>query len=216
MCANIANIGYNGYMNTKLTSTTGTTSRVYFGGSRSFAGRSSIAAVVNAALRSNCLVSVGCAVGADALVCGCVVGAGSARRLSVFAVGGLSGAGFWSGSAVSVVSAAARAGAQVSWWAGGGEALPLRARLVRRSQAGLVGASVACFFLASPESAGSLRVASLAAAAGVPVFAFCGSRPAALVGLLGAWVPGSFAGLSAAGGLPCWAWSPAVAQPALF
>jgi hypothetical protein len=202
-------------MNTNLPPSSGST-RIYFGGSRTFETRSSVAPVVTAVLRSGSSVSVGCATGADALVVGCVVGSGQTRRLSVAAAFGPGGVGAWSCSAVAVVATAARAGAQVSWWAGGPVAVPLRARLLRRSLAGLVGAFAACFFLAAPSSPGSLRVAAAAAGSGLPVFAFCVSSPVPLAGLVGAWVRSSFFGLSAAGGLPCWAWSPAAQQPALF
>jgi hypothetical protein len=86
----------------------------------------------------------------------------------------------------------------VAWWAGGGPALPLRARLVRRSAA-LVGAAAGgprpgsglVAFFALPDSPGSLRSCRAALAAGLPVVAFpCGFPPSALPLLsVGAWSP---------------------------
>ena len=174
-----------------------------FGGACLF-GRSFVRA------RRAAAVSVGCAAGADALALSAAVAAGaSGRSLRVFAVGASSGAGFWSGSALSGVRLAAAAGASVAWLAGGSLSVPLRARLLRRSLAALRGCSAAVFFLASPSSPGSLRVASAAAAAGLPVFVFCcgfAGFPASLAGCSGSWVSGSFAGF------PCLVWAPAAAQ----
>jgi hypothetical protein len=105
----------------------------------------------------------------------------------------------------------------VRWSAGGPVsgplALPLKARLFRRSQAALTGCSASVFFLASPGSSGSLAVAAFAARAGQPVFAFsCGfsGPPAALRGQAGSWQPGQFAGQA------CWSWRPAAVQARLF
>lgn len=188
---------------------------VLFGGSRSLSGafaalvRSVVAAVVSAGGS----LSVGCAAGADQAVVSSALSLGAAARVRLFCVGSSSGAGFWSGSApFSLLRSAAAAGASVAWSAGGGAAVPFRARLLRRSLAALAGCSSAVFFLASPSSPGSLRVAAAAVAAGVPVFAFsCGfaGAPAPLAGVAGAWVPGSFSGF------PCWSWS-APAQLSLF
>lgn len=93
-------------------------------------------------------------------------------------------------------------------------AVPLRGRLFQRSAAcvrSVAPAGACVFFLASPSSPGSLRVAAFAASLGLPVFAFaCGfaGAPLALSGVAGSWVAGSFAGL------PCWSWS--AGQPRLF
>lgn len=195
---------------------------VAFGGSRSlgFGAAPLVASVVGAVLAAGASVSVGCAVGADAVAIGAVLAAGCASRLSVFAAfaAPLPGAGFargaWSGSAVGSVLAAVRAGARVSFLAGGGLAVPLRARLLSRSVAcvrSVAPAGACVFFLASPSSPGSLRVAAFAAGLGLPVFAFaCGFAfaPAPLAGCAGSWVASSFAGS------PCWAWS--AAQLGLF
>jgi hypothetical protein len=186
---------------------------VHFGGSRCLASSPVVARVVSAALGRGASVHVGCAVGADQLVVGAALAAGAASRLSVFSVGSSSRSGFWAGSAVGSVLAAAAAGARVVWSAGGSQAIPLRARLLLRSRAALVGCSVSVFFLASPSSPGSLAVAGHAVALGQSVFAFsCGfsGAPAAPRGCAGRWCPATLAGLS------CWRWCPVVSQPALF
>lgn len=188
-------------------------SGVVFGGSRSlpvsFAPlvRSVVAAVLAAGAP---FVSVGCAAGADAFCLSAALALGAAPRVRLFCLGASSGAGFWSGSApFALLRSAAAAGAAVSWSAGGGSAVPFRARLLRRSLACLPGCSSAVFFLASPSSPGSLRVAAAAARAGLLVFAFpCGfsGAPAPLAGLAGAWVPSVFRGFS------CFSWVPAQAS----
>ena len=182
-------------------------SRVMFGGSRSLPAIPFfplVQAVVSSWLSAGGQVSVGCAAGADQLVISSVLSAGWASVLSVFAVGASSGAGFWSGSApLSLLVSAAAAGASVRWLAGGGPQVPFRARLLKRSLAALAGCSTAVFFLASPSSPGSLRVAAAAAQQGLRVFAFsCGftCAPLPLAGCAGAWVFSSFCGF------PCWAW----------
>lgn len=189
--------------------TSGTTPVIMFGGSRTFAARSLVVSAVSAVLRSGASLSVGCAIGADALVIGAAVGAGAAARLRVSAVFGAGGAGAWSGSAVRVVAAAARAGAAVTWWAGGSAYVPLRARLVQRSAAALAGASAAVFFLSGAGSPGSLSVAALAVKRCMPVFAFCACQPQPLPRCVGSWVPCQFCSL------PAWSWQPAATQPAL-
>jgi hypothetical protein len=188
-------------------------SSTYFGGSRSLPSQFSplVASVVQSVLSAGQSVRVGCAAGGDAAVIRSVLAAGQAGRLSVFAVGSASGAGFWSGSALAAVRAAASAGAAVFWSAGGSvRKVPLPARLIKRSMAGVAGSAQAVFFLASKNSKGSLAVAGRAASAGLPVFAFaCGfsGSPAPLAGA-GQWVRGSFAGRQ------CWQWQPA--QQKLF
>ena len=196
--------------------TPSSTPLVMFGGSRALPSSELglVSQVVQAALERGFFISVGCAKGADQLALSAVLAAGAADRLSVFAIGSSSGNGFWSGSApLEVLRAAQAAGASVVWQAGGSARVPFRARLLRRSLAALQGAAVACFFLASPSSAGSLNVAAKAAAAGCQVFAFaCGfsGAPAPLSGQAGQWVPGSLARLT------CWRWQPAAVQEPLF
>jgi len=189
---------------------------VAFGGSRSLspAWGALVSSVVSAVLSSGGSVAAGCAAGADQLAVSSVLAQGAAPRLALFCVGAASGAGFWSGSApLSLLRAAAGAGSAVAWCAGGGPALPFRARLLRRSLAALAGCSAAVFFLASPSSPGSLRVAAAAALRGLPVFVFpCGfsGAPALLAGCAGAWIPSVFCGF------PCLAWQPAAVQVPLF
>jgi hypothetical protein len=93
----------------------------------------------------------------------------------------------------------------VHFEAGGSLSLPLRARLIRRSQVALHGCSASVFFLASPSSPGSLAVAGHAVKAGQPVFAFsCGQfrgAPNPPRGCSGQWVSSSFFGFW------CWRWS---------
>ena len=185
-----------------------------------------VSSVVAAWVASGGSVSVGCAVGADAAVVSSFLSSPlGLLSLRVFCVGGPgpsgSLSGFWSGSAVSVLSSLwCLFPSALRWWAGGPVSVPLRGRLLRRSAAALVGASCACFFLSSPSSPGSLRVAALAASRGLPVFVFaCGFSgcPAPLAGCCGSlanqgrWVSSSFCGF------PCLAWSSSPAgQLALF
>ena len=110
---------------------------VVFAGSRFLPSsvRSLVSRVVLAVLSAGFSVWVGCASGGDAFVLSSFLALGAAgSRLSVFAVGGSSGAGFWRCSAFSLVRRAAAAGARVVWWAGGGRSVPLRSRLWRRSR----------------------------------------------------------------------------------
>jgi hypothetical protein len=172
-------------------------------GSRDLApGAANIAAVVSGLVADGAHLVTGCATGADALVIRSALdlGARGAGALSVLAAHGpvapsspasrYSAPGSWSGSAVADVASAQRAGASVSWWAGGGPDVALRARLARRSLAAvrLVAAS-SCgsglvawpsrlpplpFRAGSWPSCGSGTWASAAAAArlGVPAVVF--------------------------------------------
>ena len=179
---------------------------VCFGGSRALSSAFAplVSRVVGAVVARGALVSVGCASGADAFVVSAVLSAGSASLLRVCAVGSASGAGFWRGScSLALLRSAGAAGARVLWLAGGGLAVPLRARLFARSLSSLRGCGCAVFFLASASSSGSLAVAAAAAASGLPVFAFsCGfaGAPSPLAGVSGRWSPASFLGFR------CWAW----------
>lgn len=185
------------------------------GGSRSLpeSWSGQVSQVLSSAIRAGYGVSVGCAAGADAYALSAALRLAPAPGwLRVFAIGTASGDGFWRGSApLALLRSAAAAGHPVAWQAGGGARVPFRARLLRRSQAALAGCTVAVFFLSSPGSPGSLRVAAAAAQAGARVFAFaCGFSgwPAPLAGCAGSWQRASLAGLA------CWSWRPA--QPALF
>jgi len=187
-------------------------SAIHLGGSRSLSPTPIVGQVVRAILASSQQIHVGCARGADhAVIQSALSIPGGHSSLFVFSCFGPGGAGAWSGSAVSSVQAAARAGASVRWLAGGSLAVPLVARLMRRLRAALHGCSASVFFLASPGSRGSLAVAGDAVKSGQPVFAFaCGfsGPPQAPRGCAGRWVAASFLGF------PCWCWSPA--QGALF
>jgi hypothetical protein len=141
------------------------------------AGISFVGEVVSAVVGRGLGFGVGCASGADEAALRSAVSAGAA--LSVFAVGGPSGSGFWRCSAVSAVRAAAASGASVSWWAGGGSSVPLRRRLKARSAAllssvvaagsrGFV-AFVGGAWAVSPGSWSCVRAAVLS---GVPVVVF--------------------------------------------
>jgi hypothetical protein len=179
---------------------------VHFGGSRSLAPSALVGQVVASVLAAGRSVRAGCAIGADQ----CVISAALVQpaRLHVFAAFSGSGSGSWSGSAVSSVLAAAAAGAQVSFLAGGSLSVPLVGRLMARSRAALSGCAASVFFLASPSSPGSLAVAACAVRVGQPVFAFCASVPSSPRGCVGRWVPSFFFSF------PCWRWVPA--QSRLF
>ena len=173
---------------------------IYLGGSRvmSSALLPAVQAVVMRA--SSSLICVGCATGADQAVIQSAIAQGSI--ISIFAAFAQSGAGSFSGSAVSVVQAAAHApGVSVSWLAGGSLQVPLVARLMARSVAGLRGASCALFFA---PGVGSLKVAGYAVAHSVPVHAVCLVATALPRGQAGYW---SQSGQVA--GFPIWSFVPA-------
>jgi hypothetical protein len=173
-------------------------SQVYFGGGRHCVSSPIIGQVVAAVLARGACVSVGCAVGADELVIQSALSQGAASSLVVRAAFASSGAGSFSGSAVSVVQGAASSGAAVSWLAGGSLSVPLVARLMVRSVVGLSSSSAALFF--SP-GAGSLKVAGEAVRLNIPVYVF-GSCPAASPrGCVGSWVAVRLSGFL------CWRWS---------
>ena len=93
--------------------------------------------------------------------CRAAVSLRAAESLTIFAAFGPYGLGAWRDSAVGAVVNAAAVGAAVRWWAGGGEAVDLRARLAARTMA-LV-SFLACrpgsslvVFLAKPEARGRL------------------------------------------------------------
>jgi hypothetical protein len=176
---------------------------VMLAGSRVLApGAADIGAVVSVLVSSGSRLITGCATGADALVIRAALALGNqgVAALSVLAAHGpvsppwpaarYSAPGAWSGSAVADVAAAMLAGAAVSWWAGGGPDVDLRARLARRSlaavrlvAAGSCGSGLVAwpsrlpplpFRAGSWPSCGSGTWASVAAAArlGVPVVVF--------------------------------------------
>lgn len=128
-------------------------------------------------LERNAEIVVGCATGVDASVLRAALAGGFVGRVRCFAAFDADGAGAAGGvSAVSVVSAFAAAGGRVSWLAGGGLSVPVRARLAVRAAAVVSAASAGCVgFLGSPTSVGSSRALSLAAGRGLEVQAYpCG------------------------------------------
>lgn len=160
------------------------------------------ASVVSFALAavSPSAVSVGCCLGADAVALGCL----APSRLRVFAAFGPRGVGACRWSAVAAVSVCAALGAPVSWWAGGGLAVPLAARLAGRTRAVVSAASSGLLlFPSAPLSRGSWLAARLALARGLPVVAFpLGFAPEQLPVLgPGAWQPAPWRG--------GWRWAPA-------
>jgi hypothetical protein len=149
-------------------------------GSRSALPPPSLAAlgqVVAALPPAGLPVVVGCAAGVDQAALSALVAAGGAGRLSVLAAFGPvsppwpaarhTAPGAWSGSAVAAVAAALFAGASVTWWAGGGPAVPLAGRLAARSIACIRAVATAggtwCAFPGQACRAG-LRPSSSAAA----------------------------------------------------
>lgn len=211
---------------------------VGFCGSRSLpvGAAALVSRVVRSVLRAGRPVAVGCAAGADRAVLSSALSAlpspASSPWLRVFAAFGPGGAGSAGlASAVGAVASAASASrspghglaspVQVSWWAGGGAGVPLRARLVSRSLA-LVSAVSASgpgsglvAFVSSPAVAGSGSWSAVLAAvgAGVPVVVFpCGFSPSSLPSLgPGSWSPAG-SGVWSGG----WRWVPAAVQLSLF
>jgi len=111
-------------------------SLVVFAGSRGLGSSSLslVSPVVRAVLRAGFGVSVGCSRDADALVLSAFFAVGGLPSdLSVFAVGGSSGRGFWRGSALALVRRAASAGARLFWCSGGPLSFSLPRRLRSRS-----------------------------------------------------------------------------------
>jgi hypothetical protein len=182
-------------------------------GSRSLpsGGAQLVASVAHSLVAAGASLVVGCAVGADAAV----VTAVPPAVLQVLAAFGPGGAGAWSGSAVSAVWAFAATGGAVVWWAGGGPAVPLRARLAARTRAVVAKASAGLVvFFGSPASRGSVLAAQLAAARGLPVVTFpLGFAPAQLpLRGCGFWTPAGGSGVWAA----AWVWVPSLTHGALF
>ena len=174
---------------------------IYLGGSRHLPPSPIVAQVVQA-IQSSGQVHVGCATGADQQV----IQAARPSSLVVFAAFDHLGAGGWTGSAVQVVWQAKKAGASVQYLAGGSLSVPLRARLICRSQTALIGCSAAVFFC---PGSGSLAVAAHAVQSGIPVFAF-GGPGGSIPGQAGQWLQSQFCNF------PCWQFQPKVQQPSLF
>jgi hypothetical protein len=165
-------------------------------------GAALAARVARGLLGSGRSLVLGCCVGADvAALAACPVGV-PVRVLAAFGPGG-SGAGRH--SAVAQVRAFAAAGGAVSWWAGGGPAVPLAWRLAARTRAvARAGSGGAVVLFGSPGSRGSALACRAAAAQGSPVLAFPLGFPGALLPELGAgaWAPAGGAGVWAG----AWQW----------
>jgi len=182
---------------------------VCFCGSRRLPPQASglVAAVVRAVAASGRGVAVGCAVGADLMALRAALGFGAPVQL--FAVGSVTGAGFWSRSSFSFFrplwGRAPRL--SVSWLAGGPLSLPLPVRLLRRSLACVWFAAISdqgrgCVafvkggFRSSP---GSWRTVRASVRFGLPVVVFpVGCQPSCFPvfpGFPGSWVPAARSGV---------------------
>lgn len=115
---------------------------VAFAGSRRLRAAAALGLVrraVRSVLASGRFIAVGCAKGVDQAVIEEALALGRAERLVIYAVGGPTGRGFWSGSCpLGLLHQAARRGAVVFWWAGGychcfGRCSCLKQRLRRRT-----------------------------------------------------------------------------------
>ena len=150
---------------------------------------------------SGCSLVVGCCRGADAAVLSAV----PVSRVRVLCAFGPVGPGAGPASAVGPVLAFAATGGVVAWWAGGGPAVPVFARLARRTRAVVSCASSGLvLFPSSPGSRGSWLAAEFAAARGLPVVVVpLGFSPSLLPSLgAGGWVRANASGLFAG----AWRW----------
>lgn len=174
-------------------------------GSRSLPGGGAecISEVARDLVASGCSLVVGCCRGADVAAFSAV----SVPRVRVLCAFGPAGEGAGASSAVAEVRAFAASGGAVEWWAGGGIAVPLSARLARRTQAVVSRAtSGLVLFPSSPASRGSWLAARLAVARRLPVLAFPrGFAPAKLPSLgVGNWERASCFGIF----VRAWCWVP--------
>ncbi len=124
----------------------------------------------------NAEIVVGCATGVDASVLRAALAGGFVGRVRCFSAFDADGSGAAGGvSAVSVVSAFAAAGGRVSWLAGGGLRVAVRARLAARTSAVVSVASAGCIGFVTHSSVGTSRALKLAAGRGLEVQAYpCG------------------------------------------
>lgn len=177
-------------------------STVGFFGSRNLGGAGG--ATIGETVRRFCAagrdIATGCAVGGDAQVLAAALRSTAPRRVHVYACYAEGGLGAWRQSNVAGVQAAAEAGADVHWLAGGPLTYGLVPRLVNRSRAmvdsvsggrqdehsGLVGWVTG----APPASPGSWRTARYGASMGLRVVVFCCGFDIRLLPLIGAgsWV----------------------------
>lgn len=154
---------------------------VYVGGSRNLSSTLAAHTVVKFALaasKAGFAFHVGCASGADAALLSCLpLSITHHSRCRVFAQFSSSGQGAFKSSAVQAVKRAASFGVPVRYLAGGSLSVPVSARLIRRSLAGLAGAGVAVFFA---PGVGSLSVARHAIAQGIPVLVWSQVFPSSI------------------------------------
>jgi len=116
---------------------------------------------------------VGCCSGADAALLSAVPGSVPPSLVRCLAAFGPGGAGAGHASAVSSVSAFARSGGLVRWWAGGPASVPLGVRLAVRTRAVIAAADAGLVvFFSSPGSRGSLLACRCAVSRGLPVLAY--------------------------------------------
>jgi len=189
-----------------------------FGGSRALSdmGTARARSLAARVVQGGGSLVVGCAKGADAAAIA-AAGALAPSRVHVLAAFGpvspswpapnarYSAPGACAASAVREVAEHLHAGGRVSWWAGGGPDMPIAARLAARTRAVVAAAEGGLILVfGSPQSRGSLGAGRLAAARGLPVYAWAlGFPPGQLPPLgPGRWVSGSGPlGLGA-----CWVW----------
>jgi hypothetical protein len=164
-------------------------------------GAALVAETARVLVASGCSLAVGCCRGADAAVLSAV----PASRVRVLCAFGPAGVGAGPASAVGPVLAFAASGGAVAWWAGGGPAVPLFARLARRTRAVVSCASSGLvLFPSSPESRGSWLAAEFAVARGLPVVVVpLGFSPSLLPSLgAGGWARANASGVFAG----AWRW----------
>lgn len=177
--------------------------KIYIGGSRKLKQSAALKQVVKSILAGGNQITVGCATGADQQVIEACQS--SISQCHVHAAFSENGNGSHSGSAVATVQAFCRAGGRVSWLAGGSLAVPLVARLMSRSLAGLRSANRAIFF---EPGAGSLKVARAALKMSLPVTIICSAMSTPPI------LPAAATKITRSG-ITCWHYQPAT-QANLF
>lgn len=188
------------------------------------AGARRAAAAARELLDHGAALVCGCATGADAAVIRAAACRDAARLRVLSAFGPVSAApsaaaaapGAWSGSAVRAVRLAGEAGAAVAPWAGGGPALPLAARLSRRTGAVAAAATAGALVLLHPRSRGALLLARSVARRGLPVVALpvgCAAADLPALDGTGPWAPARPGSMAAA--LRGWEWLPVQQEIAL-
>jgi hypothetical protein len=144
-------------------------------GSRSL-WSSGVKLVCNEIISRGAEIVVGCASGVDAAVLSAALSGGFVDSVRCFAAFDFDGAGACNVSAVDAVKKFEAAGGKITWLAGGGLNVPIRARLATRASAVINAANAGCIgFIDSPNSIGTARALTLAAKRGLEVKAYpCG------------------------------------------